>query len=648
MGRVYLGYPKTVKVEVQTRGDLPLNFETRGAGDSVVFSVAPLSGTIPINGNILLSVTAAPQRLGQFEFIVFIFSDASTEKRNAELRITAEGRLPPDCEDGNGCTRDHFDPVTQACVFEMHEGTCDDRNRCTQNDLCRAGECLGESIVCDDEDVCTDNLCNPSLGCVFPQTRSCDDQNPCTKDSCLAPEGCTNELLPNGTLCDDIELCTEADVCSNGFCVGVAIPDGTPCDDLDPCSKEESCQEGECIDETYTPPGPGELKFDTLVGTLTDDSGRNPIMDGDGSIYLGTARGVVALDSCGELLWHNESLGEPSWRAALSLPGRIYVPVGAAVVTVDTETGAELERLDLRAFTSSTSSTALVSIKNMALQNNGALVISVKERDGIDNRFVGYLVNWMPGTSKPRLRYEIGGGWFDAIGLDQNDKLTAVLTMTSTLVSSGKVDHLVRYDLALDSLNTSVSTTVAQASTHFALGSDRNTYWSTGIRYDEATLQSHPVALLDEIDSTIEHGAPTVGSHSVYWPINQAAGSAGQGQNLASSNLIATSTAGEVQWARALQGSVSGSSATIDGNGNIYILTNSGELYGYSEQGLEVLSYSANQGNSVAYVSNPTLSPRAVLVFGFIDRVIGIQMTTGLGATPWPRYRHDNLSTSHQ
>jgi hypothetical protein len=91
---------------------------------------------------------------------------------------------------------------------------CDDNNVCT-NDSCNpATGCVhSPPIACDDGNACTDDSCNPATGCVnTPRPPSaCDDHNVCTDDSCDPATGCVNTPKPPD-FCNDNDQCTD-DVC---------------------------------------------------------------------------------------------------------------------------------------------------------------------------------------------------------------------------------------------------------------------------------------------------------------------------------------------------------------------------------------------------------------------------------------------------
>jgi hypothetical protein len=177
------------------------------------------------------------------------------------------------CEDPGACgTSSCVDG--ECAVSLMAEGTsCDDDNNCTESDSCTVGgECLGDSIDCDDGDPCTidscqkggaegaclsqgvDELCGP-----FPL-----DQDPCTVRVCDI-EGASS-LLDDGLITGATSLCAETEVTEGSLdalinqsqldgCACVALP-GVPIDPLrvEPfceqvCATLESCDVATCFED---------------------------------------------------------------------------------------------------------------------------------------------------------------------------------------------------------------------------------------------------------------------------------------------------------------------------------------------------------------------------------------------------------------
>ncbi|HLK10052.1 MAG TPA: hypothetical protein VKW76_01600 [Candidatus Binatia bacterium] len=159
---------------------------------------------------------------------------------------------PPTCDDGNPCTDDSC-VAGFGCMHINNTAACDDGNGCTTGDACQNGACVGTPVQCSDG-----NACNGVETCVAVTTSSflcqpgvppnCDDGNPCTDDICDPVLGC--EHTYNTTSCDDGNPCTTGDVCRNGTCSGTPIS----CDDGNVCNGTETCDPGtgQCV--AGTPP----------------------------------------------------------------------------------------------------------------------------------------------------------------------------------------------------------------------------------------------------------------------------------------------------------------------------------------------------------------------------------------------------------
>ena len=191
-----------------------------------------------------------------------------------------------ECQDGNACTSDWCDPLG-GCQFLPNEAACNDGDMCTLDDTCTQAECLGGATLnCDDSNPCTNDTCNPLLGCkhtnnmapcddldpctlqdqcvggmcVGTGAADCEDGNPCTTDYCDPMAGCTH--VTNAVSCDDGNACTFGDKCQGGTCAAgqqVACIDGNPCTD-------DSCDPGAgCLFE------PNTLPCDDGNACTTDD-----------------------------------------------------------------------------------------------------------------------------------------------------------------------------------------------------------------------------------------------------------------------------------------------------------------------------------------------------------------------------------------
>ena len=83
------------------------------------------------------------------------------------------------CDDNNLCTEEYCDSATGSCVYETVV-VCDDTDLCKEGTCNPAtGECDYEYTVCDDDDECTDDSCDSETGeCVFKDNGSCEECPP--------------------------------------------------------------------------------------------------------------------------------------------------------------------------------------------------------------------------------------------------------------------------------------------------------------------------------------------------------------------------------------------------------------------------------------------------------------------------------------
>jgi MYXO-CTERM domain-containing protein len=77
-----------------------------------------------------------------------------------------KGGPPPLCDDGNDCTDDGCDSQA-GCVHTFNTAPCEDGDLCTAPDSCAFGVCVpGPGMDCSDTEYCTDDSCDPQMGCV--------------------------------------------------------------------------------------------------------------------------------------------------------------------------------------------------------------------------------------------------------------------------------------------------------------------------------------------------------------------------------------------------------------------------------------------------------------------------------------------------
>jgi hypothetical protein len=148
-----------------------------------------------------------------------------------------------DCDDDDICTDDICNPAL-GCVSVFNEAPCDDGDDCTATDLCQGGQCAGTvPVICNDDIQCTTDSCVAEEGCQFvPTDSACDDDNPCTDDVCELGKGCVHSL--NQAPCEDGDPCTIGEQCSAGICEGGIVDD---CDDNDVCTEDVCHEQQGCL-----------------------------------------------------------------------------------------------------------------------------------------------------------------------------------------------------------------------------------------------------------------------------------------------------------------------------------------------------------------------------------------------------------------
>lgn len=147
-----------------------------------------------------------------------------------------------DCDDENPCTKDSCGGV-EGCAHVAQDGQeCLDGDPCTVADHCQGDTCVGQAVVCDDQNPCTEDACDGTGGCTYlPTEGPCDDGDSCTlNDHCEASE-CVAEVTLG---CDDGNPCTQ-DACGPAGCVHT--PQEAPCDDQSACTIDDACFGGACI-----------------------------------------------------------------------------------------------------------------------------------------------------------------------------------------------------------------------------------------------------------------------------------------------------------------------------------------------------------------------------------------------------------------
>lgn len=212
---------------------------------------------------------------------------------------------PVDCDDRKPCTADSCNPSNGQCVHTpipsclcAQEVVCPFINNCT-NHACdpTTGQCKTTPIVCNDNNICTDDTCNPTSGCVFTP-KDCSDGNACTTDTCdpsNLPGGCLSTTIDPATY-DDLDACT-TDYCNTT--TGIQH-DRITCRDEDSCTEDNVCESiTGCV---FRQKNCGEILGDKISSQCKIALCNSNDTTGEGC-YVGEADGAE-YDTCGVCFGH--------------------------------------------------------------------------------------------------------------------------------------------------------------------------------------------------------------------------------------------------------------------------------------------------------------------------------------------------------
>lgn len=152
---------------------------------------------------------------------------------------------PLACDDQDPCTADDCLPGSGCTHAIAAVAPCEDGDACTQADACDGrGDCVGgPSVVCDDENPCTEDACDPGTGCRHRENGACE----CETDE---------DSPPDVDLCDGARFCdVEGRLGSPRLCRD-APETAVRCDDPD----------DPCLPGSRLPTGDGDLRDASEVG----------------------------------------------------------------------------------------------------------------------------------------------------------------------------------------------------------------------------------------------------------------------------------------------------------------------------------------------------------------------------------------------
>lgn len=156
-----------------------------------------------------------------------------------------------DTSNDNACVQTKCAPNNGTCgvLFAPDFAGCDDGQFCTVLDRCVTGQCIGDTNLCDDGNLCTLDLCDNEKGCqnlVEPlNTVPCNDGNQCTTGDQCKDAACTGAP----TVCQDGNPCTNDSCNSLTGCFFAATFDGAPCSDANACTGDETTNDPKFVQD---------------------------------------------------------------------------------------------------------------------------------------------------------------------------------------------------------------------------------------------------------------------------------------------------------------------------------------------------------------------------------------------------------------
>lgn len=162
------------------------------------------------------------------------------------------------CEDNDPCTENICDE-SGSCSYPFADLPCDDGDPCTGGDRCSEGHCAGMQLdlAALKEAKC---LCATDTECLrFEDQNVCNGKLVCMEAGGLKVCGVDPATVPD---CDDHNLCTKDTCTGTGGCLHEALD--VACSDNNPCTVGDWCSGGQCL--------PGKEARDCDDGeTCTDD-----------------------------------------------------------------------------------------------------------------------------------------------------------------------------------------------------------------------------------------------------------------------------------------------------------------------------------------------------------------------------------------
>lgn len=176
----------------------------------------------------------------------------------AEIPIVGCCESDADCLSPSGCTKYTCNTQTNQCESgpDLSKPECcatvNDcpTDACNTRTGCRAFTCEYSEVVCDQSDLCNQQVCDPTQGCVVPAPKQCPADTVCTTYTCNPNTGNCDSFEQPGC-CENVVDCIQNEPpldqchtyeCQSNNCVAVDLPydpDQNVC-----CQSPSDCDDG--------------------------------------------------------------------------------------------------------------------------------------------------------------------------------------------------------------------------------------------------------------------------------------------------------------------------------------------------------------------------------------------------------------------
>ncbi len=192
------------------------------------FDASPKETMVRGHFDFPIEVVFAPEGPGRFEQVMELLVDGAPKT----VTLVGVAEKAPPCRASGPCREVDFNPETGECKERrLPDGaSCVSGNQCMTDETCSGDVCKGVLRVCDDGNLCTEDVCDPARGCLaLDRSADCPMPNDSCKSAYCDPlGGCGIVNVDDGTPCGPAN-CATALICASGQCRELDVPEGTPC-----------------------------------------------------------------------------------------------------------------------------------------------------------------------------------------------------------------------------------------------------------------------------------------------------------------------------------------------------------------------------------------------------------------------------------